>query len=204
MRTKRARFAHMEPAKIFGQQLRLVRMRRGWSQQDLVDRLSQLGFPVDRSAIAKIETGARGVSVDEALAIAVALDVAPTALLVPRRPGDSVQVVPVVEAHDVDAMAWFEGRCPMIVGDESDDELRSQARFYFEEVPDFRAEERRVRPGLHAVSQIIDIASMQARHSDPSHLESALHHLEDARDRIEIEIRHIQRELRSTDQGESE
>ena len=54
-------------------------------------------MPIDRSSIAKIESGKRGVSLDELFWFAVALDVSPMALCVPRD-GVELQVAPTVAA----------------------------------------------------------------------------------------------------------
>lgn len=89
-------------------ELRSTRRRREWTQQDLADRLSAIGASVDRSAIAKIEAGKRGVSVDEALWLAVALGVSPTALLLPRS-GGRFQVAPTVVVTAAYARDWFGG-----------------------------------------------------------------------------------------------
>lgn len=70
----------MRPGQIFAQQLRAVRERRRWNQQQLADRLAELGDPMDRSTIAKIENGSRQISLDEALRLAAALEVSPVHL----------------------------------------------------------------------------------------------------------------------------
>src|SRR5947209_3689944 len=60
-----------------------LRLDRGISQQQLSDRLVRLGYQLDRSAVAKVEKGARGVSVDEAVGFALALEAPLLALLFP-------------------------------------------------------------------------------------------------------------------------
>lgn len=59
----------------FREQLRAERERLGWSQAEMAKALSANGFPLHASAIAKIEAGDRAVRIDEAVAIADALDV---------------------------------------------------------------------------------------------------------------------------------
>jgi transcriptional regulator with XRE-family HTH domain len=65
----------------FAERLREVRERKLWRQKDLARRLNELGFPLDRVAISKIESKQRSVKIDELAAIAFALDVSPNHLL---------------------------------------------------------------------------------------------------------------------------
>jgi transcriptional regulator with XRE-family HTH domain len=46
-----------------------------WNQQKLAERLTELGLPTRQSTIARIETGKRGVSLDDAVALSIALDI---------------------------------------------------------------------------------------------------------------------------------
>lgn len=72
------------PSDVLRRRMREIRDRRGMSQRDLERELKKLGVPISQSAIALIETGQpsrpgqktpRKVSLDEAVAIAAALDV---------------------------------------------------------------------------------------------------------------------------------
>jgi transcriptional regulator with XRE-family HTH domain len=65
----------------FAERLKEVRERKRWRQEDLAHRLHELGFPLDRVAISKIEGRLRTVKIDELAAIAFALDVSPNHLL---------------------------------------------------------------------------------------------------------------------------
>jgi transcriptional regulator with XRE-family HTH domain len=61
-----------------------LRGRKGWSGAELGEHLSRLGIPWNRSVVANFESGRRpAVSVQELIALAVVLDVAPVNLLVP-------------------------------------------------------------------------------------------------------------------------
>jgi transcriptional regulator with XRE-family HTH domain len=110
----------------FATRTREVRERRGWTQDDLAERLCELGEPMDRYAIAKIEQGVRRVDVGEALAIAAALGVSLPQLLLPLQ-GD--QVVRITEGFDdpegveiagplerpaKDLRAWIRGAAPLL------------------------------------------------------------------------------------------
>jgi transcriptional regulator with XRE-family HTH domain len=54
----------------FRKRLKDERDRRGWSQEELAKRLGERGVAVHASTIAKIETDARAIRLDEAAAIA--------------------------------------------------------------------------------------------------------------------------------------
>jgi len=71
------------PSEVFQRRMREERERRGISQRDMVQRLADLGHPMAQPAITRIESGKRKVSLDEAVLIAVALDMAPEQLYAP-------------------------------------------------------------------------------------------------------------------------
>jgi transcriptional regulator with XRE-family HTH domain len=73
----------LRPTQVFANRLREVRDKAGLSQEDVRQRLEDMGYELSRSAIAQIELGRRRVTLDEALALAVALGVAPVHLMVP-------------------------------------------------------------------------------------------------------------------------
>jgi transcriptional regulator with XRE-family HTH domain len=74
------------PSEVFAARLRETRKARGMSQTDLAQRMTDWGRPMSREALLRIENGTRGVSLDEALALAAALFAVPPHLLTP--PGD--------------------------------------------------------------------------------------------------------------------
>jgi transcriptional regulator with XRE-family HTH domain len=75
----------LTPSAAFGKRLREVRERARpkITQAQLVERLAELGFELNRDAVIQIESGRRRVTLDEALAIAAVLGVAPVNLVVP-------------------------------------------------------------------------------------------------------------------------
>jgi len=77
----------------FAERLREVRAHKRWTQDDLARRLNELEFPLDRVAISKIEKGRRSVKLEEALAIAYALDVSPNHLFTSYDQETRVRVV---------------------------------------------------------------------------------------------------------------
>ncbi len=71
--------------------LPVLRRRAGFSSQvKLAERMAELGTPMHHTVIAKIENGDRGVSVDDLVALAAALDVSPLRLLLPANRRDDV------------------------------------------------------------------------------------------------------------------
>src|SRR6202035_6197156 len=81
------------PSQVLARQVRALRKRLDWTQEDLAWRLQELGTSMDQSMVARIENGKRAVSLDEMFVLAGALDVSPAALVMPRESGQ-VRVAP--------------------------------------------------------------------------------------------------------------
>jgi transcriptional regulator with XRE-family HTH domain len=107
------------------ERIRELRQARGMTQQDLADRLSQLGARVDRTAVAKVEKGTRELALAEAFQYAYALDVAPVHLFVPTDSDELISIGPNMEAPPKHVRAWIRGERPF--GD---------ARLYRSQVPE--------------------------------------------------------------------
>jgi transcriptional regulator with XRE-family HTH domain len=135
------------PSEIFAVEVRTTRERKGWTQQQLADRLAALDCPIDRSIIAKIESGKRGVSLDEAFAFAAALGVSPAALALPRGTDTDVRVAPNLTVRGYEAYRWLQGRAALIDHDK---------RFYNDARPDFEANAFQYAPLAHHVVQAVD------------------------------------------------
>lgn len=115
-----------EPSRseIVGQQVKALRGTRGWSVRRLVDNCRAIGFEVTSNVIENIEgieridkrTGKpkprREITVDELLALSVALGVHPVDLLVPPDLADDApyNVTPDVSMTAGRAREWFVGR----------------------------------------------------------------------------------------------
>lgn len=69
--------------RLFGRNLRQLRMERGLTQEQVAARLQLAGCDLTRSALAKIEAGQRHVYPDELYALRNALDVSYEELLLP-------------------------------------------------------------------------------------------------------------------------
>ena len=107
------------PEETLQGRLKELRQARGYSARRLAERLQGTGVKLGRAAISKIEAGQRSVSVDEAFALAWALDASPLALLLPpgweetgKHEGEQVTIagrsVPANLAAD-----WIKGEAPI-------------------------------------------------------------------------------------------
>lgn len=72
-----------EYERLFGRNLRRLRMERGLTQEQITARLQLAGCDLTRSALAKIEAGQRHVYPDELYALRNALEVPYEELLPP-------------------------------------------------------------------------------------------------------------------------
>jgi transcriptional regulator with XRE-family HTH domain len=71
------------PSHDYAKRLRETREARGFTQTELAQLVSDAGQPISKAALLRIERGERGLSLDEALALAQVLYVAPAHLLSP-------------------------------------------------------------------------------------------------------------------------
>ncbi len=103
---------------------RRLRDGQGISVRALSERLGALGRPILPSGITKIEQGARRVDVDDLIALALALGVNPSALLLPAvSEEESVELTPGMSASAWATWQWADGLAPLPTrpGDDEDD-----------------------------------------------------------------------------------
>ncbi|WP_344629348.1 helix-turn-helix transcriptional regulator [Streptomyces glaucosporus] len=95
--------------------VRRVREGRGLSTYALSGLLRQAGRPISPSALAKIERAERRVDVGDLMALAVALNIAPSGLLLPvdTDPLDEVEITGSKPVHAIEAWEWIDGRGPL-------------------------------------------------------------------------------------------
>lgn len=109
------------PHRAIADRVKALRKGRGWSAQRLADEMVKVGISWDRSIVANLENGRRAsVSVEEWLALAYVLDVAPVNVVVPTE--SDVTGVELVQGLIVDpgvAREWIRGRKP--IGDQDMD-----------------------------------------------------------------------------------
>ncbi len=91
-----------------GAEVRRRRERAGLKFNSLSERTRELGWPVHRVALPKIESGERDISIRELVGIAAALDVSPLTLVFPNVL-DDVEVLPGVIIAGIDVFAWWTG-----------------------------------------------------------------------------------------------
>lgn len=116
----------MTPSDVFRGRMREVREHKGWRQQDLANALADLGHPISRPDIGKIESTKRGVSLDDALAIATALEVTPLHLFAPLKDRGHVEIGDRAVLSYM-LRAYVRGERPL---------ARMNQRFFYSEVPD--------------------------------------------------------------------
>src|SRR6476660_6914974 len=104
-----------------------VKRRRkalGLTAVQLADKTRDLGYPITRVAITKIETNKRAGKLDiaEVLVLAVALEIPPALLLFPNFPdNDGVELLPSYRAWPPAAVRWLCGESPLPVQIHADD-----------------------------------------------------------------------------------
>ncbi|MGW3228744.1 helix-turn-helix transcriptional regulator [Kitasatospora sp. NPDC001095] len=90
-----------------------VKRRRselGMSAEALAARCAELGYPLSRQVIAKLESGSRnGPTPAELLVLARALQMPAVALVLPLRQGPTTRPTPLLESSPWEAVAWFTG-----------------------------------------------------------------------------------------------
>jgi transcriptional regulator with XRE-family HTH domain len=116
----------MTVSDITAARVREVRKRRGWQPADLAARCAELGAPhLTENVIENIESRSaraskrpRAVTVDELLALAGALNVAPVHLLVPPDDTDAAySVTATVTEQAADVRGWIRGEQPLGAAD---------------------------------------------------------------------------------------
>ena len=94
------------PSKVFGSRLRETRKARRISQTALAQRMTDVGRPLDKAAVLRIENGERRLSLDEAIAFASVLNAVPANMLTP--PDDEFLAVTDNVAIDGEALrSWL-------------------------------------------------------------------------------------------------
>jgi transcriptional regulator with XRE-family HTH domain len=90
-----------------------LRKERKMSLAGLADRLRDVGRPILRSGLHKIENGDRRVDVDDLVAIALALDTSPNRLLLgPVAEDEKIELARGVPATGRQAWSWARGDKP--------------------------------------------------------------------------------------------
>jgi transcriptional regulator with XRE-family HTH domain len=176
------------PSEVFAEQMRIQRERKGWTQKQLAARLAKLGFLVHQTTIAKWEAGERRISLDEALAISVALDVGPAHMVAGSylgvtfgRPSIALSAkTPPVSARQM--RMWVRGQQALWGQDEK--------RYYTEVAPDewLAMQRAGMMVLLREVQELVDAWADNDR-------ESAVEIIDAMSDELERQRRTLEREL---------
>jgi transcriptional regulator with XRE-family HTH domain len=120
------------PGQVLGRRVREERTAARWSQRDLVDRLDDLGYPISRPTLIRLEAGEGRAPLDLVIAIAAALGVTVADLIAPLPDEGPMALTPNLVYSAPLAREWVRGDygalLPMTVGVDvdklTDDELR--------------------------------------------------------------------------------
>jgi 8-oxo-dGTP pyrophosphatase MutT (NUDIX family)/transcriptional regulator with XRE-family HTH domain len=98
--------------------VRELRQARGLTYRELSNRLSELGREIPALGLSRIEKGTRRVDADDLVALAIALGVNPTALLLPRDTlsESEIKLTETEPTFAAAAWGWADGRAPMLPG----------------------------------------------------------------------------------------
>ncbi len=95
---------------MIAERVKAVRAARGLTGAQLAQKMTETGLKWDRSVVANLENGRRStVSVEELLALAFVLEVAPVHLIVPLDDDGWLAVTPDVSTTNPLARAWIRG-----------------------------------------------------------------------------------------------
>lgn len=100
-----------ERAEEFGTAVNFWRKRLQLTMVELSSRTKEIGYPITRATIAKIETNQRNSKVDfaEVVTLASALEVSPHDLVYFGQPSKTIRATPRAEMRVDTAVEWFSG-----------------------------------------------------------------------------------------------
>lgn len=98
---------HRRQAKRIGEAVAERRKQLGMTGQQLAARCADLGVPIHRTTITKIEKGRPRFDLGELIVLAAALETSPVCLIYPDLDGDWVEVLPSGETSSFNAVQWF-------------------------------------------------------------------------------------------------
>lgn len=100
---------HRATAARIGKAVGDRRRASGMTAQQLAERCAQLGVPIHRTTITKIENGRPRFDLGELMVLAAALDVAPVSLIYPDLPDGEVEALPGEKVSSIVALLRFTG-----------------------------------------------------------------------------------------------
>jgi transcriptional regulator with XRE-family HTH domain len=147
----------------------------GITAQALADRCTDLGMPMDRTVIAKLEKGTRQtITVGEVIVLARALGVPPVALLFGLGEDESTEILPEKSSDTWEALKWFTGESDQLPGDRPTSEAERGAepirlfRRHDQLVADWQKNNRQLQEafgsmGLTPESSVVQMAAQGLR-----------------------------------------
>jgi transcriptional regulator with XRE-family HTH domain len=72
------------PEQVAGRQLRLLRQGRGWSQQDVAEKMQAYGYQWSQATVTRLESASRPIRLNELFDLAILYDVPITQFLEPE------------------------------------------------------------------------------------------------------------------------
>ncbi len=108
--------AYRGAGEVFARRLREVRDMHGMSARQLSERLAELGAPMSRASIAKLESEparAANVRLENVLAISAALNVSPMWMITPEPQHEYVCVAPRLCQPAGAVRLWLRGDFPL-------------------------------------------------------------------------------------------
>lgn len=101
---------HRMTARRIGEAVAARRKELGLTAQQLAERCRELGAPIHRTTITKIENGRPRFDLGELILLAAALSTSPVVLVYPGPYDTETNVLPRQLAMEFDAAQWFSGR----------------------------------------------------------------------------------------------
>lgn len=100
-----------EMARRVGAAVQNLRRTRRWTALELAQKTRDLGYPISRVAISKIESNSRAGKLDlaELLVLSAALSTSPINLVYPGPYQDEIEVLPHRPVKQFHAAQWFSG-----------------------------------------------------------------------------------------------
>jgi transcriptional regulator with XRE-family HTH domain len=155
----------------FARGLKIQREQQRLSQAELAQRTAEIGHGMHQTAIAKIETGDRAVSLADALALAAVLSIDPGQLLSGSYSDEKKVAITSKLALEPRRMRrWLRGRLPL----EGSDERR-----YWEAISNEEARARRQVRGLENLRWLFDDYEEAAIDENYDGMRETLESLED-------------------------
>ena len=108
--------------------VRRLRTTLGWSTYEVSAMLKDAGRPIAASSITNIEAGRRHVDVDDLVALAVVLDVNPSALLFPLD-DTTIELTGGGTVAAATVWEWADGERPLRLAEDPAEQTEQWARF---------------------------------------------------------------------------